>query len=151
MVINTQSYKQLAKTARLQATHLGVWAVQQTQWDEIRSELAGRQGMSKEDLEVAWQTATRQPHGFLWLAYNAPVGSKMWSGFTKNGIEMKSLAEIIGQAVVNKKLTKAQASSLLRHRKHHTEGHMLLMMKLMIEKHMTFSDAHRAAMKQVGK
>ena len=77
------TYKQLAKAARLQATHLGVWAVQQTQWDEIRAELAGRQGMSKEDLEVAWQTATRQPHGFLWLAYNAPVGSKMWSGFTK--------------------------------------------------------------------
>ena len=83
VVTNTQSYKQLAKAARLQATHLGVWAVQQTQWDEIRAELAGRQGMSREDLEVAWQTATRQPHGFLWLAYNAPVGSKMWSGFTK--------------------------------------------------------------------
>ena len=82
-VINTQSYKQLAKAARLQATHLGVWAVQQIQWDEIRSKLAGRQGMSKEDLEVAWQTATSKSHGFLWLAYNAPVGSKMWSGFTK--------------------------------------------------------------------
>ena len=66
------------------------------------------------------------------------------------GIEM-NLRELIGKAVVNGKLTKAQASSLLRHRKHHTEGHMLFMMKLMIEKHMTFSAAHEAAMKQVGK
>ncbi len=82
-VINTQSYRQLANAARLQATHLGVWAVQETQKSEIFAELAGRQGMSKEDLEVAWQTATQKPHGFLWLAYNAPVGSKLWSGFTK--------------------------------------------------------------------
>ena len=66
------------------------------------------------------------------------------------GIEM-NLRELIGKAVVNGKLTKAQASSLLRHRKHHTEGHMLFMIKLMIEKHMTFSAAHEAAMKQVGK
>ena len=66
-------------------------------------------------------------------------------------IKMKNLREIIGQAVVNGKLTKAQASSLLRHRKFHTEGHMLLMIRLMIEKHMTFSAAHEVAMKQVGK
>ena len=31
VVINTQSYKQLAKSARLQATHIGVWGVQTTQ------------------------------------------------------------------------------------------------------------------------
>ena len=60
---------------------------------------------------------------------------------------MKSLVEMIGQAVTRKQLTKAQGSSLLRHRQHHTEGHMLFMIKLMIEKHMTFSDAHKAAMK----
>ena len=82
-VINTQSYKQLAKAARLQATHIGVWGVQSTQWQEIRDELAGRQGMSREDLEMAWQTATKKPHGFLWLALSAPPGEKMWSGFTK--------------------------------------------------------------------
>ena len=64
---------------------------------------------------------------------------------------MKSLVELIGQAVTRKQLTKAQGSSLLRHRQHHTEGHMLFMMKLMIEKHMTFSNAHKEAMKQVGK
>ena len=69
----------------------------------------------------------------------------------KTDIEMETLAEMIGQAVVRGKLTKAQASSLLRHRMHHTEGHMLLMIRLMIEKHMTFSAAHEAAMKQVGK
>ena len=64
---------------------------------------------------------------------------------------MKNLRELIGQAVLNKKLTKAQASSLLRHRKHFTQGHMLFMIRLMIEKHMFFSAAHEAAMKQVGK
>ena len=83
VVINTQSYKQLAKAARLQATNIGVWGVQSTQWQEIRDELAGRQGMSRDDLEMAWQTATQKPHGFLWLALNAPPGEKMWSGFTK--------------------------------------------------------------------
>ena len=63
----------------------------------------------------------------------------------------KSVIDLIGQAVTRKQLTKAQASSLLRHRQHHTQGHMLLMMKLMIEQHLTFSDAHKAAMRQVGK
>ena len=79
----TQSYRMLSKTARLQATHLGVWAVQQAMWDDIRGELAGRQGMSKEQLESAWRTATQRPHGFLWISYNAPLGEKFWSGFTK--------------------------------------------------------------------
>ena len=68
----------------------------------------------------------------------------------KTDIEMK-FQELVGKAVVNGKLTKAQASSLLRHRKHHSEGHSLFMLKLMIEKHRTFSAAHEAAMKQVGK
>ena len=79
----TQSYRMLSKTARLQATHLGVWAVQQSIWEDIRSELAGRQGMSKEQLEEAWRVATQKPHGFLWIAYNAEPGNKFWSGFTK--------------------------------------------------------------------
>ena len=61
------------------------------------------------------------------------------------------MRELIGKAVTNGKLTKAQATTLLRHRKHHTEGHMLLMMRMMIEKHMSFKDAHEHAMKQVGK
>ncbi len=64
---------------------------------------------------------------------------------------MKSLREIIGQAVLHGQLTKAQASSLLRHRRMHTEGHLLLMLKLMIEKHLTFAAAHEVAMKQVGR
>ena len=79
----TQPYSMLNRSARLQATHLAVWAVQATQWAQIRDELAGRQGMSRENLEMAWQTATTKPHGFLWIAYNAPHGSKFWSGFTK--------------------------------------------------------------------
>ena len=63
----------------------------------------------------------------------------------------KSMSELIGQAVTRKQLTKAQGSSLLRHRTHHTEGHLLMMMKLMIEKHMTFAAAHKEAMRQVGR
>ena len=61
------------------------------------------------------------------------------------------MIELIGKAVKNKKLTKAQGATLIRHRKHHSEGHMLLMMRMMIEKHMSFKDAHEYAMKQVGK
>ena len=79
----TQSYRMLSRTARLQATHLGVWAVQSTMWEDIKSELAGRQGMQKDQLEEAWRTATQRPHGFLWISYNAPAGEKLWSGFTK--------------------------------------------------------------------
>ena len=79
----TQSYAMLNRSARLQATHLAIWAVQATQWTQVRDELAGRQGMSRENLEMAWQTATSKPHGFLWIAYNAPQGSTFWSGFTK--------------------------------------------------------------------
>ena len=61
------------------------------------------------------------------------------------------MRELIGKAVRNKKLTASQGASLLRHRKHHSEGHTLFMLKLMIEKHMSFKDAHEYAMKQVGK
>ena len=61
------------------------------------------------------------------------------------------MRELIGKAVKNGKLTPAQATTLLRHRKHHSEGHMLLMMRMMIEKHMSFKDAHAYAMKQVGR
>ena len=64
---------------------------------------------------------------------------------------MKTLADLVGQAITRKQLTKAQGSSLLRHRRLHTSGHMLLMLKLMIEKHYTFAEAHKLAMKQVGR
>ena len=60
-------------------------------------------------------------------------------------------AELIKKAVINKLLTKAQANALLRHKKHHSEGHMLFMMKLMIEKHLTFGEAHARAQKAVGR
>ena len=62
-----------------------------------------------------------------------------------------NIRELIGKAVTNKKLTRPQATSLLRHQKHHTEGHLLFMMRMMIEQHMSFKDAHERAMKQVGK
>ncbi len=79
----TESYTMLSRSARLQATHLGVWAVQSTQWQQIRDELAGRQGMSREQLDSAWQTATGRPHGFLWISYDAGAGNNFWSCFTK--------------------------------------------------------------------
>ena len=62
-----------------------------------------------------------------------------------------NIRELIGKAVTNKKLTRPQATALLRHQKHHTEGHMLYMMRMMIEQHLSFKDAHERAMKQVGK
>ena len=83
MILMTQSYKQLSRPARLQATHLGLWRVQETQKKEIFEELAGRQGMTMEQLASGFQTATSKPHGFLWIAYNAPSGEKLWSGFTR--------------------------------------------------------------------
>ena len=64
---------------------------------------------------------------------------------------MTDWCALIGKAVVNKKLTKAQGASLMRHRRHHSEGHMRFMFRLMVEKHMSFKDAHARAMKAVGR
>ena len=61
------------------------------------------------------------------------------------------IRELIGKAVTNKNLTRPQATSLLRHQKHHTEGHMLHMLQLMAIKHLSFKEAHERAMKAVGK
>ena len=62
-----------------------------------------------------------------------------------------TVAELIKKAVTNKQITRAQANALLRHKSHHSEGHMLFMLKHMIEKHLTFGEAHQRAMKAVGK
>ena len=63
-----------------------------------------------------------------------------------------TVAELIKKAVVNKQLTRAQANALLRHNgQHHSEGHMLFMLKHMFEKHLTFGEAHQRAIKAVGK
>ena len=69
----------------------------------------------------------------------------------RNCCQGKMIAELIKKALVNKQLTRPQANALLRHKKHHTEGHLLFMMKLMIEKHLTFGEAHQRALKAVGK
>ena len=61
------------------------------------------------------------------------------------------MRELIGKAIRNKQLTASQGASLLRHRKHHSEGHLLYMVRLMVEKHLSFKDAHERAMKHVGK
>ena len=62
-----------------------------------------------------------------------------------------TIAELIKKAVINKQLTRPQANALLRHKKHHSEGHLLFMLKLMIEKHLTFGEAHARAQKAVGR
>jgi|TARA_R100000734_G_C3263356_1_gene61381 hypothetical protein len=47
-------------------------------------------------------------------------------------------------------LTKRQKQTMKRHSKHHTSRHMRVMTGLM-EKGMTFGEAHKKAMKDVGK
>ena len=61
------------------------------------------------------------------------------------------MRELITKALKNKVITRPQANALLRHAKHHSEGHMLMMIKLMAEKHLTFEEAHARAQKAVGK
>ena len=63
----------------------------------------------------------------------------------------RSVAELVGNAVRLRQITKAQANALLRHRRHHTEGHTLHMLQLMSLKHLPFKEAHERAMKHVGK
>ena len=58
--------------------------------------------------------------------------------------------ELVLLALKNRQITRPQANALLRHR-HHSEGHRLMMLKLMVEKHLTFEEAHARAMKAVGK
>tara|TARA_B100000424_G_scaffold270863_1_gene271420 strand:- start:739 stop:891 length:153 start_codon:yes stop_codon:yes gene_type:complete len=49
-----------------------------------------------------------------------------------------------------KQLTKRQKDALSRHKKHHTNKHMAMMRKAM-KKGKTFKQAHKMAMKKVGR
>tara|TARA_R100000482_G_C5087349_1_gene129102 strand:+ start:736 stop:897 length:162 start_codon:yes stop_codon:yes gene_type:complete len=49
-----------------------------------------------------------------------------------------------------KKLTKRQEDTMKKHKKHHTSKHMRLMRSKMMQG-MTFGEAHKIAMKEVGK
>jgi len=49
-----------------------------------------------------------------------------------------------------KQLTKRQKDTLKRHKKHHTAKHMTIMRKAM-RKGKTFGQAHKMAMKKVGR
>ena len=49
-----------------------------------------------------------------------------------------------------KKLTKRQESAMRRHSQHHTKKHMDFMTKKMMDGS-TFSQAHKLAMKKIGK
>ena len=63
----------------------------------------------------------------------------------------QTVAELIGNAVKLRQITKAQANALLRHRKHSSEGHTVHMLMLMTTKHFSFKEAHERAMRAVGK
>ena len=64
---------------------------------------------------------------------------------------MRTVSELVGNAVRLRQITKAQANALLRHRKHSSEGHMVHMLTLMATKHFSFKEAHERATKAVGK
>jgi len=49
-----------------------------------------------------------------------------------------------------KKLNKRQEDTMKKHKKHHTSKHMRLMRSKMMQG-MTFGEAHKIAMKEVGK
>ena len=61
------------------------------------------------------------------------------------------MRDLIVKTQKNGKITKPQANALLRHAKHHSEGHLLWMLRAMVEKSLTFQEAHARAMKAVGK
>ena len=61
------------------------------------------------------------------------------------------IRELLQKALRNNQLTRPQAQALLRHAGQSTEGHLLCMMKLMIEKHLTFQEAHQRALMAVGR
>ena len=61
------------------------------------------------------------------------------------------MRELILKALKNGVITKPQANALLRHARKHSEGHLLFMLKLMADKHLTFEEAHARAMKAVGR
>ena len=57
---------------------------------------------------------------------------------------------LIGKSVVRRQLTAGQGAALMRHVRRHSEGHMMHMLRLMIDKHLTFDEAHMRALRAVG-
>jgi hypothetical protein len=62
----------------------------------------------------------------------------------------ESTRKLAGDIVVAKKLTKRQTNTLRRHSRHHTKKHMKFM-RAQMRKGKTFTQAHRLAMKKVGR
>ncbi len=48
-------------------------------------------------------------------------------------------------------LTKRQEATMKKHSKHHSKQHMSLMRRMMSKEGSSFTQAHKAAMKKVGK
>ena len=65
------------------------------------------------------------------------------------GLEENTRTEV-GDIVVAKKVTKRQTNALRRHSRHHTKKHMAFM-RAQMRKGKTFTQAHKAAMKKVGR
>jgi LAS superfamily LD-carboxypeptidase LdcB len=65
----------------------------------------------------------------------------------------ESTRKLVGDIDVarkRKKLTKRQTNALRRHSRHHTKKHMKFM-RAQMRKGKTFTQAHKAAMKKVGR
>ena len=62
----------------------------------------------------------------------------------------ESIRKLAGDIDVAKKLTKRQTNALRRHSRHHTKKHMKFM-RAQMRKGKTFTQAHKAAMKRVGR
>jgi hypothetical protein len=65
----------------------------------------------------------------------------------------ESTRKLVGDIDVarkRKKLTKRQTNALRKHRRHHTKKHMKFM-RAQMRKGKTFTQAHKAAMKKVGR
>jgi len=64
----------------------------------------------------------------------------------------ESTRKLVGDIDVakKKKLTKRQTNALRKHRRHHTKKHMKFM-RTQMRKGKTFTQAHKAAMKKVGR
>ena len=68
--------------ARLQASHLGLFKVADSEFKAVLEEVAGRSGLSEDKLRAAWKIATSREFGYLWLALNNPEGLQLWSTLT---------------------------------------------------------------------
>ncbi len=64
---------------------------------------------------------------------------------------MKETEQYVLAAFRHGLITQPQMSLLRKHARHHTRGHMFVMLRLMVSDRKDFTQAHREAMQMVGK